>query len=99
MHYPLLTSIFGEVYLINCEVKDNLVTAGAMYISPNLTQNLLRFRSPDKATVDIELPDEFLNNSGEGKAYGVTLESVSYTPAPDDPPRRASPDRSDKAPI
>lgn len=70
-----------------------------MYISPNLTQNLLRFRSPDKATVDIQLPDEFLNNTGEGKAYSVTLESVSHTHAPNDPPRRASPDRNHETPI
>jgi hypothetical protein len=90
MHYPLLTSLFGEVYLVNCEVKDNLVTVGAMYIAPLLKQNLLRFKSPDKAVVDIQLPDEFLNNSGEGKAYGVTLETVSHTPAPHDAPRTES---------
>ena len=71
-HYDLLRSANNTCWAINCQVEEDSVRIGAIYLEPQIPSPNIRLESgSDK--IDVLIPEEYLGRSESLRAWNVEL--------------------------
>lgn len=60
------------VYAINCQEQDTTIHCGALYLEPLVPFKIIRL-SHKSASVKVELPAEFVNQTESLRAWSIDL--------------------------
>lgn len=74
--HDLLTDPFQSVYAVNCRIEGDTLHCGALYVEPQNPFQLIRL-SDNSASLDVELPDDLVNQSSLKKGWDVKLHIAS----------------------
>lgn len=77
MRYDLLTDEGQAVFGINAFVAEDSVKFGAFYLPPGVVSTVMRLAYKD-VRLDVELPDELLNQTAAFVGWDVELPLHSY---------------------
>ena len=72
MQHDLLMDAAHMVYAINCQEQDATVHCGALYLEPLIPFKTIRL-SYESASVMVELPDEFVNQTEPLRSWSIDL--------------------------
>lgn len=72
MQVDVLRSPLNNAFAVNCEIEDNTITCGALYLAPRIQTPLMRL-AYETVSVDVELPSELLNRPDALRAWSVTF--------------------------
>lgn len=71
-HDLLVEPESSSVYAVNCRVEDSTLHCGALYLEPLIPTQLIRLAYGD-ASIDVELPEELINQPSPHRAWQVAL--------------------------
>jgi hypothetical protein len=72
MQHDLLMDVAHMVYAVNCQEQGDTLHCGALYLEPLIPFKSIRL-SYESATVMVELPDEFVNQSEPLRSWAIKL--------------------------
>ena len=72
MHHDILIDPINTVFAVNCEVEEDALHCGALYLEPLVQSQFIRL-THDGASIDVELPPELIGQAAPQKAWNVTL--------------------------
>lgn len=72
MIYDLLLDPINTVFAVNCRVEGTTLHCGALYLEPLIQSQNIRLAYND-ASVEVELPEELLNQPAPFRAWSVAL--------------------------
>ena len=72
MQHDLLMDAAHMVYAVNCQVQDDTLHCGALYLEPLVPFNTIRL-AYEAANVMVELPSELVNQSEPFMAWSIHL--------------------------
>ena len=73
MHHDLLVEPETScVYAVNCRVEDSTLHCGALYLEPQIPDQLIRLAYGD-ARFEVELPTELINQPDPYRGWQVAL--------------------------
>jgi len=72
MQHDLLANPIGLAYAVNCELNEESIRIGALFIEANISDSTMRLTHED-VTVDVELPKELLNSPAPLRAWDIEL--------------------------
>lgn len=70
--HDLLRDPFNSIYAVNCRIEDTTLHCGALYVEPQNPFQLIRL-ADSTVTLDVELPEESMNQATPLCAWAVTL--------------------------
>ena len=74
--HELLIDPFHCVYAVNCKVEDATLHCGALYVEAGHRHQLIRL-SDKSARLDVQLPDELLDQPTPKRGWNVDLPIVT----------------------
>lgn len=77
MTYDLLTDVIGTTYAVNCRIEGTTLHCGAFYLEPQIPFESIRL-THTTGSLEIELPEEFRNQSQCVIAWDVSFSLHSY---------------------
>lgn len=72
MHHDILIDPANTVFAVNCRVEDSTLHCGALYLEPLNPFKLIRL-SHAGASLDVQLPEELLNQPTPTRVWSITL--------------------------
>lgn len=75
--HDLLTDPFNSVYAVNCRVEGTTLHCGALYVEPRNPFKLIRL-ADSRASVDVELPEDLIDQPTLRKGWEVKLKIASH---------------------
>lgn len=72
MNLSVLRSILNNVYAVDCELTEDALICGGLYLDPRIMTAVIRLANQE-ATLDVELPEELLNRPDPICSWAVTL--------------------------
>jgi len=77
MHHELLVDAANSIFAVNCEVQGTTLHCGALYIDPLMPFQSIRL-ADSSASIEIELPEELLNQPSAIRAWEIPLNIRSH---------------------
>lgn len=70
--YDLLISVDQSVWAVNCRIEGPALHCGALYVSPQIPFELIRF-THNGGTLDVHLPEKLRNLTGFVRLWEAPL--------------------------
>ena len=72
MHFDLLLNPIRLVWAVNCQVEEDSIRIGALYLEPQIPDQIIRLSSGSDI-FDIVLPEELLRSEQSFRAWNIEL--------------------------
>lgn len=72
MQHDLLIDPLNTVFAVNCREEDSTLHCGALYLEPLVQSQFIRL-AYGPATIQVELPPEFVGQAQAFRGWNITL--------------------------
>ena len=77
MHHDLLLNPIRIAWAVNCEIEEDSIRIGALYLEPRIPSQIIRLTSGSDI-FDVVLPEELLHSAQSLRAWNIELPLHTY---------------------